>query len=96
MDVFPSDLSTCVQNFKPLGHRNWSGLHQEHCVGSAPSVTQIGESAPAVERDDCDCIGSFDAVVVALSLGTSLRFEVTINCLFLLFILKHLFTRLWS
>jgi len=65
-------------------------------VGSAPSVTQIGESGPAVERDDCDCIGSFDAVVVALSLGTSLRFEVTINCLFLLFILKHLFTRLWS
>ena len=66
-------------------------------MGSAPSVTQIGESAPpAIERDDCDCIGSFEAVVVAHSLGTSLRFEVTNDCLFLLFILKHLLTRFLS
>jgi len=62
-------------------------------VGSAPSVTKIGESAPAVACDDLDCIGSLDAVVVALSLKVSLRFEIVINdCLFLLFILKHLFT----
>ncbi len=80
----------------PLGIPNWSGLHQEHCVGSAPSVTQMEASAAAAAvKEADDCFGLLDTITSAaattLEALISLRFETINDCLFLLFILEHFF-----
>lgn len=77
----------------PLGIPNWSGRHQEQCVGSEPSVTHSSESEPKEPPELVDR-GEHSSAMHREALKSRFISDINNDCLFLLCILQSLLREL--